>query len=342
MVEAQTHSEATPVHPVPGGLVGCSVRTTERDNCQCLVVMYHYIRDQQPITRSELPGLSPPQFSIQVDQLCSELEPITWPTFYAWTRGKASIPRRSFLLTFDDGLAEHGRKVAAILEMHDLRGTFFIPGSVLTTHQMLSAHATHLLLTSLGEDRFRTAIYEELAGDRRCGRIIDSLDIKTAESIYHYEKPTLAHLKYLLNLALPVDIRSQAIQRLFERHIGSSGRWARQWYMSWDDLTALQARGHTIGAHGFSHEPLTGREPLPLHLDLTQSMNVLRDGLGADARPLSYPFGRFDATVTAAARKVGFVQAFTTHSDWVDANSDPFAIARVDTIHVDKTLGHVV
>ena len=117
---------------------------------RCLVVMYHYVHDTEPMTAEGVKGLTSREFRLQLDRLCSAAEPIDWPALFAWSRGHGTLPQRCFLLTFDDGLADHARVVLPILQERGLRGTFFVPGAVLDSERLLPAHAIHLLLSTLG------------------------------------------------------------------------------------------------------------------------------------------------------------------------------------------------
>jgi len=308
------------------------------DHQRCLAVMYHYVRDRDPIAPGGVRGLTCGEFRAQLSRLCSVMEPIDWPTLYAWIRGRAAVPERCFLLTFDDGLADHAESVLPILADFGLRGLFFVPAQVLTRHRLLPAHAVHVLLTHLGRHRFFKELLDHLADHNGGQDWLATLDRTAAEQMYHYEEPSLAHLKFLLTMALPAKVRNAALEALFARHVGSSARWARTWYLGWEQLVEMQSLGHTIGAHGHSHEPYRRLSPCERLEDLVRAAQVLNDGLGPDIRPMSYPYGSYDDETCSFSRQAGFVQGFTTRHDWIRADCDPFRIPRVDTIHVEAAL----
>jgi len=315
------------------------------DGPACLVVMYHYVRPTTalnslpPFSSGEcVDALSVDAFEAQLDLLCEHFEPISWPNLYAWREGHGDLPHRAFLLTFDDGLADHARYVAPLLDRRGLHGTFFISGAVLAAQQMLSAHMIHLLLARLGEQRFRESVYHvlhELNGLSEEWLRDDSWHGE-AERVYNYETPDRARLKYLLSMRLPPAVRNLMLRGLFETHIGSPRRWAEEWYLSWNDLVSLHARGHTVGGHGFSHEPYGRLSDDEQRLDLAKTAQVLRDGLGPEVRPFSYPYGSLSTSSAALCRKVGFAQAFTTQERWLTEGDDSHRWPRVDTIHVNK------
>jgi peptidoglycan/xylan/chitin deacetylase (PgdA/CDA1 family) len=314
---------------------------------RCLVVMYHYVHDDDPLPRragaqpgTRIARIGSAEFEAQVDSLCRRLEPIDWPLWLAFSEGRASIPARSFLLTFDDGLADHMRIVVPALQRRGLRGVFFVPGAVLTSHCLLPAHAIHMLLATLDEGTLEQELGAALTSTSDTGAEAPPTGtVEAARTLYHYETPARARLKYWLTMQLPAAIRNQIVRTLFERHIGSLSRWARHWYLGWEDLVEMESMGHTIGGHGFRHEPLTQLSPVELRRDLHRVASVLHNGLGPDVRPFSYPYGRHNDEVCAACRDEGFAQAFATTVDWAESSSDPFRLPRVDTVQVPSMIG---
>ncbi len=305
--------------------------------------MYHYVHDRDPLAQpgcggavSKLRALRIADFRAQLDLLSSRMEPIDWPWFYAWMSGRANVPQRCFLLTFDDGLADHAAHVLPILEERGLRGVFFVPTSVLTTHRMLAAHRIHLLLSGLGEPAFTEALRSALRN--RCAgqwcKWLDHDEDSDAAMMYHYEPASLGRLKCLLNMKLPADLRDAVLDELFEQRIGSSARWARHWYLTWDDVAHMQALGHTIGGHGHLHEPYSRFSESEVRADVAQAAMILREGLGPDCRPFSFPYGSFTDSACDACRRAGFVHAFTTRRRFAETPDSPLRLPRCDTIDV--------
>ena len=313
---------------------------------QCLAVMYHYVHDDEPLPRPSAPGnlatfhgLSSAEFTAQVDFLCRVMEPIAWPALYAGLCGARPLPRRCFLLTFDDGLTDHARTVLPALTKRGLHGAFFIPGAALASNHLLPAHAIHLLLATLDEEALEQELSTYLTRHGGDWADLDArVDVEAARATYHYETPVRARLKYLLTFVLPVELRNEAVETLFRRHIGSTRRWARNWYLSWDDLREMHSLGHTIGGHGFTHEPFSRITPTQCRRDARQVAEALRNGFGPDLRPFSYPYGWFDNDAIDACRRAGFAHAFTTERHWITPGTDAYRLPRVDTIDVSAVL----
>jgi len=313
----------------------------------CLVVMYHYVRPETALgglppfeAGDGVDALSVDVFEHQLDRLCAQLEPMDWPRLYAWREGRAEPPPRSFLLTFDDGLIDHARYVAPALERRGLRGVFFVPGFVLAAQRMLSTHMIHLLLVRLGANRFHDLL---LAQVQETEAVTDDWlnDIswhEEAARVYHYETAQRGRLKFMLNMRLPVSVRLEVLRTMFEAHIGSPRRWAEDWYVGWEELVALEAAGHTVGGHGFAHEPYGRLSADKQRRDLMLIAQILREGLGPDVRPFSYPFGSVARETPELCRSAGFAHAFTTQERWLTEAEVPFLLPRVDTIRLGAFL----
>lgn len=303
----------------------------------CLVVMYHYVGDRElPLSRG-VKGLSVAAFEQQLDDLCSWGTPVGWSQLLdAWT-GVCDLPERSFLLTFDDGLSDHAATVAPILGERRLSGIFFVPTRVLAEPAMLPAHQVHVLLSVLNDDELTCDVL------RRCR----SLDPTICEEVmngvepgrrYPYERPERARLKYLLTFVLPPGVRQRILSELFREHVGDEAAWSRRWYLSASQVSELAAAGHTIGGHGFAHEPLANLPVGSIRQDVARSASILRDLLGPGARPFSYPFGSTNDAAASAVHHSGFTAAFTTQSRLMRPDDLRFALPRVDTINVNQRL----
>jgi peptidoglycan/xylan/chitin deacetylase (PgdA/CDA1 family) len=301
---------------------------------RCLAVMYHYVRECVTRPNGGIHALSPGAFREQVAELCRDFDPLDWPTFRRWQQGKYAASRDCFLLTFDDGLKDHARFVSPILEEFGVSGLFFVPGSIMRGDRLLSAHALHLLLEHASDERILSDVFCWLEADTDRKSDEWRADPVQARRMYHYEPQARACLKYLLTMVLPVDLRTRAIEAVFRRHVGNPAAWARTWYMTAEDIRDLLRKGHSIGGHGFLHEPLARLDANNLREDVNASFRSLAEYDGSEERAISFPYGSFNEQVEVACREAGFVRGFTTERAWARVGAESFGVPRVDTIHV--------
>lgn len=299
-----------------------------------LAVMYHYVRDRVEFPLSRIHGLSAAAFTAQVGALLATHEPGAW-----LTDADDGPAGPTVLFTFDDTLADHLDVAAGVLEAGGARGVFFMSGRPFVEGRLLSAHLLHILLCYVGPDELPDRVWRWLARHDADGDWRRRLDRAEAHRLYHYEPPPMAEFKYLMALVLPIPLRDRMLDALFAEHVGSQREWIGRWYGSLDDWRALAARGHVIGGHGFTHEPLTRLSPDDAAADIARCAAFLREALGDAPRPFSYPFGRFDEATVEACRRAGFAAAFTTNEGLNTAATDRYRLHRVDTIAVDRFLG---
>ncbi|MHC5112176.1 MAG: polysaccharide deacetylase family protein [Planctomycetota bacterium] len=301
---------------------------------ECLVAMYHYVRPRESGEHTGIHAFSPDEFQHQLEALLRCFDPISWPIFFAWHRGLATLPGKCVLFSFDDGLKDHSRYVEPILSDFGISGLFFVPGEVLTQPVVLGAHAAHLLISTLGADGFGNAVRDALESMSPGTAHLTPAQQSDARKIYHYEEATMADLKYLVNFHVSAETRGIILDQLFETHIGPQHEFSSRIYMGWDDLTRLEGRGHTIGSHGFSHDPLAPMDRRRRDADVCRMSDLMLEGLGPAPRPVSYPFGSVNAEVAEACAKAGFVQGFTTRHAWSTPADDPMMIPRIDANRV--------
>ena len=90
--------------------------------------------------------------------------------------------------------------------------------------------------------------------------------------------------------------------------------------MDWDQLRTMHAAGMAIESHTVDHPDLRNLDASRLAEELTASRASLARELGEDARILSYPQGRYNGTVMAAAEAAGYEAAVTTRLWWTSSS----------------------
>ncbi len=100
-------------------------------------------------------------------------------------------------------------------------------------------------------------------------------------------------------------------------------------YMSWGDARVMLAAGMSIESHTIDHPDLATLSGDRLARQLTQSKAALERELGAGVSYLSYPAGKYNATVIRAAQQAGYRAAVTTVYGDSHQAGRPFEITRV-------------
>jgi len=106
-------------------------------------------------------------------------------------------------------------------------------------------------------------------------------------------------------------------------------------HLDWPGIEEMAGRGVTFGSHGASHEDLTRLSGTEVSSELERSKTAIEDRLGAVVRTVSYPFGRYDLTVTRAAREAGYDAGFSLYPSHSNSTFDPYAIRRNGVYIID-------
>jgi len=102
-------------------------------------------------------------------------------------------------------------------------------------------------------------------------------------------------------------------------------------YLTPDTLKELASLpGVTIGAHGYSHQPLTALNNAQLAGELKDSRAWLEDTLSKPILSMSYPHGRVDARVKDAVKQAGFQLATSSRFGAYTKSEQALLIPRTD------------
>jgi peptidoglycan/xylan/chitin deacetylase (PgdA/CDA1 family) len=142
----------------------------------------------------------------------------------------------------------------------------------------------------------------------------------------------------LLDVADPLERQVAAAPQLFvpTAELGGTAHWLDgEPVLGWEDLDRLVAAGVAVGSHGRTHQPLTDRDPAALEDEVAGSLTDLRKRLGASLPVLTYPNGRHDERVRAAAVAAGYEAAYGTEKGRNGAGTDRFCLRRVSVHAAD-------
>jgi peptidoglycan/xylan/chitin deacetylase (PgdA/CDA1 family) len=107
-------------------------------------------------------------------------------------------------------------------------------------------------------------------------------------------------------------------------------------HLSWDQAREMAADGGVrFGSHGVTHRDLTALRDDELERELRESRMVITEELGRVPEAFCYPFGRFDARVTAALREAGYTYGIAVASRPGWSRRNPMAVARTGMYATD-------
>jgi len=288
-----------------------------------LVVNHHYVAEEPATAPRAIFPLAVAELTARLETLARTFEFVSREDVLAAVQGRQTLPERSCLVTFDDGLRLQFELALPALVRLGVPAVFFVPGRPLAERHALYVHKVHHLREQLGDEEL-LPLLEPWA---------PAATPDAATEHYPYDEPAAARLKYLLNVALPLHERERVLSTAFERVVGDEEAFCSDLYMSAAQVRELEQAHSAVGAHSYAHEPLSLLDGPALGSDLERSARVLARVTGRRPRAISYPHGSreaVDPTVARAAAGTGFAAGFTMERAFNRTLEEPLLLARLD------------
>lgn len=331
--------------PGAGRLSRAALRIGRRFERKALILMYHRVAR----TGSDpwLLCVSPERFAEQLHVLRRRARPLRLRQLARAARD-GSIPRRSVVVTFDDGYADNLHNAKPLLESCEVPATVFI------TSGFIGAS--------------REFWWEEL--DRiflEPGTLPESLDLSIGGKLCHWElgeaarydeetsrrnrrwkawgepDPTSRHLLfrsvYDLMFRLSPDDRRQVQDDLMAwAGMEPVARETRR-SLSPEELSEMaRAELIEIGAHTVTHRLLASATPPEQREEIRQSKADLERILNRPVNSFAYPYGRredYTPETVELVKEAGFESACSNFGGVVNRGSDLYQLPRVHVQDID-------
>ena len=123
---------------------------------------------------------------------------------------------------------------------------------------------------------------------------------------------------------------------------GKLNHWANQpggipslKLLNWRQIREMDGKCIEFGAHSVSHQHLDRLSEIELDTEILQSKTDIEDNLGGSVNVFAYPYGAYNTQVKAATAR-SFDGAFGTAMGYVDPDSDPFLLERIDVYYFQQ------
>lgn len=312
--------------------------TGRNDARRLHVIAYHYVRDSEGSVFPRINGITPDEFSRQLDYLTTHFDAVDLEGALAFVNGESNPDRDLFMVTFDDGLRDHYETVFPMLRARGLSGIFSVITSGLSDADVASVHMSHFLMAGLGFEAYQRAFLDQLRAEYPEAKT--EVDHEAAKRTYQWDDAETGRLKYLINHQLDWEMRDDVLRQVFQSQFGDQRAFASTLYCTWDQIREMQRAGMVIAAHSHSHRPLARMGDEEQAFDIEVCTGHLRREL--DSQPVwvfSYPHGKpdtFNEHTVCLLKRFGYDCALAGTLGANNSDGDRYRIWRHDCNDIQK------
>lgn len=304
------------------------------------IIMYHYVR---PIKDSRYPGIKGLEldlFKEQLDFVRKNYKVVTVEEVVEAVNGKAVLPDRAMLLTFDDGYRDHYEYVLPLLRRYGMQGSFYVPSAVVEHHRVLDTNKIHYILAGADIDSLMSKLYGMLDDYRQDGYRENDYVLEPNEELYaklarvnRWDPAEVIFIKRLLQTYLPEKLRHEIVDRLFLDIMNlSEEEFAKELYINMDEIREMKKEGMFFGLHGSDHIWLDKASEEQMMKDISHAKEYFADAMDPEYLVMNYPYGGYNDAVVNYVRSIGCKLGITVEARMARiGEDDPMLLPRLDT-----------
>lgn len=245
-----------------------------------------------------------------------------------------NLPDNAMLLTFDDGYIDHYSYVFPILDKFGFQGSFFPPCKIFDG-KVLDVNKIHFILASTNIDTIVRRLFDEINKYRCAGRIeISNDDLWKRYAVKsRFDNEKVVFVKRILQTGLNEEIRNEISTKLFEEFIKvPEEQFAKELYVTKEQLHSMRKAGMYIGLHGYDHYWLSDLTKDEVETDIDKTLSVMSDLIDQDNWVMNYPYGSHNSSVEKIIKDKGCSIALTTDVGVADiSKNELLRLPRLDT-----------
>ena len=298
------------------------------------ISMYHYTRDLKHSRYPQIKGLDQSLFRQQIDFMKNNFNIVTMEQVMDAVEGKADLPEKAMLLTFDDGYIDNYTVAFPILDEFGVQGSFFIPGKTFTTHQLLDVNKIHYMLASANIYELVEDVKKEM--DYYRGREFDYAPTDELFKEYavenRFDVKETVFVKRMLQTVLPEQLRNTISSNLFKKYVGvTEEQLAYELYMTEEQIRTMKRHGMFIGLHGYDHYWLGNLSPEQMRYDIAMALETMDEFIDRKRWVMNYPYGNYNQDVLDYIKSQGACVGLTTQVRIANIREDnPLELPRLD------------
>lgn len=289
-----------------------------------VILLYHRVVELSPDPQQM--AVQPDYFQEHMALLKKQYHPVTAEEFAGHLKRKKRFPKKTVLVTFDDGYADNVHQALPILETVGIQALFFITTVFLDTRRELWWDDLERILLGTKIKPNALALHIESEKFR-----YDTSQEKTLWELYY-------QLQERLRLSPPDVVASVVKQLQIWAALPEDGREKNR-LMRFEELRQLAASPYAaIGAHTHRHATLGVLGYEAQQQEILQSAELLKSITQQEIRYFSYPYGArkllgskryYNQDSQKIVKEAGFDMACANYYGQVHRWSNPYALPRI-------------
>jgi peptidoglycan/xylan/chitin deacetylase (PgdA/CDA1 family) len=281
------------------------------------IVMYHSVLPDPSLQVDSLGGIAHSElvFRAQMELLARDFRPISLDEAVKHILGGDDLPKRSIVVTFDDGYADNHEVAMPILNQVGVPATFYVTVDCIENRRLP------------WPSRLRFALYTT-----KLSRWVDSV-AKTWILNHHAEREGALLASCDICCQLSGTAQEAFVSRVeleLEARIPSQ---SGSLMMSYDQVRSLIQHGHTVGSHTMTHPNMAYVNEDEARHELTHSKRFLELHLEGPIKHFSYPCPalspHWNEQTVELSRAAGYETGVTTTVGLTRRGDNPLCLKRI-------------
>lgn len=300
-----------------------SVIASVRLKNRAVVLMYHRVipENRRPYCHSS-PGIIVQEstFRMHLALLRDHFRILSLDEFLQHMDCGMAFPRKSCLITFDDGWVDNYQTAYPILREHGVPAAIFLPFDYIGTERLFWQEELSMRLSLLLPSR-NESDRQFLEG------LMNGENVPTSEQLLRYIQE-LKNSGYGTIMTVLERVRNYQDVDSMPDHDDR--------YIDWRQASEMGRHGVSFGSHCMSHRILTKLSAKEKRTEIIQSKLHLERALKCRIDSVAYPNGDFDEEVITLSSEAGYKLGFSTKRGFVSSRTHALSVPRIN-IHEHAT-----
>lgn len=281
------------------------------------ILMYHSVMEDPAQHADSLGGIihSKSEFRAQMELVARNYHPVSLEVVVQKLSVGDVLPRRSVVITFDDGYSDNYEVAMPILNQFAIPATFYVTVD--------SVENRKLPWPSRLRFAFRTTKMPAWTDARA-----KSWDLRNTESREQAYLSSCDDCCQVAGTAQEDFVRR--IENQLQARVPEESSFLM---MNYEQVVGVARNGHIVGSHTMTHPNMAHINERDAEIELTESKRRLEAALGTPVPHFSYPCPamtpHWTERTVAQCRSVGYASAVTTVGGVVRGGDNPLSLKRI-------------